>query len=450
MKTNNVVAFDDIPNMPHTCSKDYESEAPPEWATESVPDEDDPVMYVPEGMSAEDLKPDMFLSKKTASSERVNLFADSSADYPPISELTNVTTSTYSSRVGASRIKDFSPAGNTDEIDPWDGQICTLKNAYAPREHKKFLISNTIGEGDLMIMYGPPGEFKSCLAADMAFSIATGKPFMGRPSLQGNVLWVDIDNGRRRTDERMEAFGRGKEAGAELETLSYISIPNPPLNGKDSLSMKKMEKRLLDRHVCFVVIDNLGTLSMGAKENTDEMIGIMGHLRAMTEATGATILVIHHKRKTQSNDSSRAGESVRGHSSIEAAIDLAIMVNKDADGYASVKSTKTRDSAIEPFTAKFVYAWKEGTQELETAYFEEVEKESLGNNVRDIIIEYIKDNPGQSKKHLFSTLNRSNSPYGKISVNQARQTLEQVIDEGVVVTSNGIRGAICLHVSVDF
>jgi len=69
MKTNNVVAFDDIPNMPHTCSKDYESEAPPEWATESIPDENDPVMYVPEGMSPEDVNRNIFVKKEAESSE---------------------------------------------------------------------------------------------------------------------------------------------------------------------------------------------------------------------------------------------------------------------------------------------------------------------------------------------------------------------------------------------
>ena len=45
------------------------SEAPPEWATESVPDEDDPVMYVPEGMSPEDVNRNIFVKKEAESSE---------------------------------------------------------------------------------------------------------------------------------------------------------------------------------------------------------------------------------------------------------------------------------------------------------------------------------------------------------------------------------------------
>jgi RecA-family ATPase len=99
------------------------------------------------------------------------------------------------------------------------------------------------------------------------------------------------------------------------------------------------------------------------------MIPIMGALRQLAEATGAAIVLIHHQRKT-GQISARAGESLRGHSSIEAALDLAILIEREeGSGVISLKSTKTRGVDVYPFSAEFTYTHKPGTTELETAKF---------------------------------------------------------------------------------
>jgi hypothetical protein len=104
------------------------------------------------------------------------------------------------------------------------------------------------------------------------------------------------------------------------------------------------------------------------------MIPIMANLRSLTEDTGAAVTLIHHQRKATTG-SARAGDTLRGHSGIEGAIDLALLVTRESadSNTIMVQSTKTRDVDVSSFAAEFRYDHKTGTSELFTAAFVKTE-----------------------------------------------------------------------------
>lgn len=51
------------------------------------------------------------------------------------------------------------------------------------------------------------------------------------------------------------------------------------------------------------------------------MIKVLGHFRQLVEETGAAVVLIHHQREGH-HSGGRAGDALRGYSSIEAALDL--------------------------------------------------------------------------------------------------------------------------------
>jgi len=79
----------------------------------------------------------------------------------------------------------------------------------------------------------------------------------------------------------------------------------------------------------------------------------MANLRDIAEHTGAAVFVIHHARKGGSNGG-REGDRLRGHSSIEASLDLALIVEREADNVV-IQSTKTRDDPVKPFEVVWTY-----------------------------------------------------------------------------------------------
>lgn len=268
------------------------------------------------------------------------------------------------------------PNGHDPEADPW--RVFTLTDAYLERPPIEYIAAGLFPLPSLNIVYGAPGTLKSLIMADLAICVAAGElwlpPAAWMPGATGfatkhtPAMWIDFDNGARPTHERIGALARARNLPTDIP-LYYYTLPTPWLDASKPESIGNLINRIISRGAQLVVIDNLGLISGGAAEGTEAMIPIMGALRQLAEATGAAIVVIHHQRKTGTL-TTRAGETLRGHSSIEASLDLAILVEREEGSkVVSLKSTKTRGVDVYPFSAEFTYTHKTNTTELETAKF---------------------------------------------------------------------------------
>ena len=80
----------------------------------------------------------------------------------------------------------------------------------------------------------------------------------------------------------------------------------PGSDTRDEQQVEELAGLIKQKAAKLVIIDNLGYISGGADENSVEMVEVMAHLRWLAEETGAAIVVIHHSRKSRS-DNSRKG-----------------------------------------------------------------------------------------------------------------------------------------------
>jgi len=327
-------------------------------------------------------------------------------------------------------------------------RILTLADAYAPRPPLVYLVEGIVPRPSLIVVYGAPGVLKSFLVADMAMCVAGGLPWL--PSLpsgdanpkavvQAPVLWCDFDNGRRRTDERVEALGKAYELPASTP-FYYVSMPSPWLDVTDAASLGLLGSLVRAKQIGLCVIDNLGTVSAGADENSSEMIGVMSHLRQLAEANGLAVTLIHHQRKS-TQFHARTGESLRGHSSIEAALDLALLCEREEGAPQVVlRSTKTRDVDVLPFGAVFTYEHKEGTQELASARFYgmEVEDTESDRAARKAILDTVGSQRRLNQQQLVGIVKKTLPNVGQ---NRIRSIADQLVAEGELKEGRGKHNA---------
>lgn len=252
--------------------------------------------------------------------------------------------------------------------DPW--QVFTLADAYQERPPVEYVAGRLFALPSLNIVYGAPGTLKSFLLADLAVCVAGGLEWLppapwlngsrngsggrGIPTRQRAVMWLDFDNGRRRTHDRFGALGRARGLPPDAP-LFYYSMPSPWLDASDKASVGALAVRIREFGVQLVLIDNLGVISGDAEENSGDMAKVMSEFRQLAEDSGAAIVLVHHQRK--SNGSlGRAGDTLRGHSSIEASLDLALLVDREelADT-VTLRATKVRGADVLPFSAVFTY-----------------------------------------------------------------------------------------------
>ena len=284
--------------------------------------------------------------------------------------------------------------------DGW--QALTMADFYKPRPPLQYIVSGIVSPQTMGMFYGSPGDLKTMLLLDMAVCVAMGKPWLeiapwqkgGKPlaTIQKPVVWIDQDMGKNRIHERYNAIGKQHKAPPDTPLKAY-TLQNPYFDANNMASVAVMAARIAGAGLA--IFDNLGTISGGVDENSSLMRVVMANMRWLAETTGAAILIIHHQRKSNGIIGGRAGDALRGHSSIEASLDFALHVDREPySDQITLKSTKTRGQEIEPFTAYFAYT-RDQNKELETARFYSVEPEDQLSNyaIEREIKEALEDGP---------------------------------------------------------
>lgn len=353
-------------------------------------------------------------------------------------------------------------------------QIFTLSDAYQERSPLVYRVAGVFHEASLNLVFGAPGSLKSMLLADMAACVAVGNPWLsplptvqsqaGRSfqTIQTPVLWVDYDNGKRRTHERFSAIGKGHELPIDA-AIHYVSMAAPWLDlsldsgeESDPRALRAGAVALMEliqaNGYGLVIVDNLGLVSGDADENSVEMKTVMGNLRNIADKTDAAIVVIHHQRKGGAGNG-RSGDAMRGSSSIEASLDLALWIERTDKSTVTVTSTKERGAEVPTFGAQFTYEHKPGTHDLETARFysakietaEDKEDRAIAEMVLNVLKDATKAGYPQLKQGTIVERVSEHSDMAlmdkKPGVNRVRSLLSQMVGDGKLSEESGSRGA---------
>lgn len=356
-------------------------------------------------------------------------------------------------------LDEQAPAREFEIQDKWRTQIRTLSHAYQERPPTEYVVDKFFSRGSLSIVYGAPAVMKSMLVADMCACIAAGQQWLpgsmgngdGIPVQQGAVLWLDMDNGTRRTDERFDALGRARELPADAP-IYYLTMPNPPLTVADDDAVAALIRTARDDlKVNTVVIDNLGLVTGDVEENSAAMAQIMGFLRILAERTNTAVVVIHHQRKSGTANG-RAGDALRGHSSIEAALDLALHVVRELDApEITIRSTKTRGVDVPTVTARFNFEHRPGTSDLALAWFDGVEGVRGENPVRAAVLHVLREYPQGITKGLLVDKVRKELGNDTAGINTIRNWIaDMVAVTGEIDERIGKRNAKILVLGSDY
>jgi hypothetical protein len=189
-----------------------------------------------------------------------------------------------------------------------------------------------------------------------------------------------------------------------------------------------------DKDIKLVLVDNLGVVSGDADENSGDMVAVMSEFRQLAEETGAAVVLVHHQRKG-TGYAGRAGDSLRGHSSIEASLDLALMVEREElSDTVTIKATKVRGEDVLPFTAVFTYE-RRPDGELESAQFFGIAAEDnrSGEAIeREIMVALL--GCSLNKTELTKAVKEVLKDVG---INRIRDRIDRLSATGKLVVSNG-------------
>jgi len=204
-----------------------------------------------------------------------------------------------------------------------------------------WLVKGVLPATGIAGIYGPSGSGKSFLCLDLAISIANGKSWFGRRVNAAPVVYAALE-GEAGFKQRVDAWRL--HYGQPLpQNLHFMLQPFKLPVDEDVEAFAKVLPT-----GCVVFIDTLNRAAPTSDENNSKDMGTMieaaKRLQTLTEGL---VVLVHHTGKN-------ASAGLRGHSSLIAALDAAIEVNRDGDSrqWSVAKSKDGEDGNCERFKLK--------------------------------------------------------------------------------------------------
>lgn len=188
-----------------------------------------------------------------------------------------------------------------------------------------WLVKGIIPLAGIGIIYGEHSSGKTFFAIDLAMTIASGQDFFGRKVKQKSVLYFCLE-GKEGFMNRLAAW---KKTHKEWPKNIHFNTEGFDFFELEDERIAKFPKNSV------VIIDTLNATDPTLDENTSPGMGkIISRAKKFQEITGGLILLIHHCGKD-------ATKGARGHSSLMAAVDVAILVK--SNGTRSWEIDKNKD-----------------------------------------------------------------------------------------------------------
>jgi len=224
---------------------------------------------------------------------------------------------------------------------------------------EEWLIDRILPAEGFTFIYGEEATGKSFYTLDIAHSLVTGNPWLGKHTVnaQTSVLFIDKENTRRRVQKRMRGLGMDTIKG-KIHRLYYpehFELADP----KSETGFSEFAlylKRYVEKHnIGCVIIDSFTDLLIGNENDREAVQRFFDAMRQLF--ANRCILVLHHASKPAQGVSRTSAQRARGSSNIMAQVYSAFFTEKvpKSIGEFLIEQTKSGDSEkITPFIVKLI------------------------------------------------------------------------------------------------
>lgn len=178
-----------------------------------------------------------------------------------------------------------------------------------PMPDNAWLLDGVFGQGQMIILAGPPGAGKSLFSYSLAYSVALGRQFLGRDVRQGPVLYFDEENSLWDFKLYNQWIWRGMGAPdlrPSAEAFRFVHKQLPVEWYEKMLEMAEKYAPVL------IVIDTT-TSALNIKDENDNAEAAKAHKKLehvrQAAAEQCTLMLLKHQRE-RSKD--QPGAAIRG------------------------------------------------------------------------------------------------------------------------------------------
>jgi hypothetical protein len=222
----------------------------------------------------------------------------------------------------------------TIKIESWD----TIQD-----EPVEWLIEGVLPALSFAALYGPPGSFKSFHALHIAYCVATGHSWMGKPVKKSGAVLYLCGEGFGGIGARIKAckLHHQIDDGAPIYIVRHqLNLRSSP---EDFNALMMAIVQLVEQtgiQFCLAIVDTLARAFGGGNENSSEDMGaFITAMGKVQEFLNCALMVLHHCGKD-------AAKGLRGHSSLLGAVDTELeLLRFDEQMKGVLTISKQKDGA---------------------------------------------------------------------------------------------------------
>jgi RecA-family ATPase len=225
-----------------------------------------------------------------------------------------------------------------------------LREITRPDPSEKWQVEGLIKAGNLVILSARPKTAKSIVALNLAACVATGRPFLNRPTQQGRALFVAWE---RHDLTVQRAFAMGLDACEDFMIWDRHRFGVAPR--VDALDWWR--EFITTNNIRLVVFDTLAHFLRPELDKVrnainayDHINGVMERIAQIDNETGCTFVFVHHDRKGEGDTDE---QRVLGTTALTAAADVVLQLQPIGDD-KGIKMIKATGNAIDDQQLYFV------------------------------------------------------------------------------------------------
>ncbi|MCX6026873.1 MAG: AAA family ATPase, partial [Chloroflexi bacterium] len=186
-----------------------------------------------------------------------------------------------------------------------------------------YLLRPHITRGGLNLIAGDIGAGKTWALQDLALGVATGSKAWGvQPTVQGGVLLLSADQSRDDDHRRLLDLC----AGRGIKPPANCWFDHDLWDFTKRASFGKLRRFIQARGIVLLGIDAAVRYFAGDGNDASEVSVLMRGLRDLANATGVTIVLLHHLSKPNQITRPRLADRVRGSGDWLAAVDSGLVL----------------------------------------------------------------------------------------------------------------------------
>lgn len=215
----------------------------------------------------------------------------------------------------------------------------------------RWLIDDSWVDQTVGFISGRSKSYKTWLALDMALSVVSGQPFLGRYPVRrtGPVLLVQEEDPSAVLQERLRLVGKMKDmlpsytydAATKIVHIEYPDYPLHVINLQgfslgDETKVDQVRRLIAQINPVMVILDPLVVMLGSVDEyKATEVAGILQSVKMWREEFGCSVLIVHHWNKSKQEADERGGQHMYGsfafHAWLESALHVTPIIEENQD-----------------------------------------------------------------------------------------------------------------------